>query len=317
MRLTCIYGPHQSSCHGLSLGLDPLLPPKRCPLDCALCPLSTPPKFARPLAACRLEDELSENSQALEAVQALYVWGSGDPLSSPALEEALAKAREALEGLARRPRLVLRTPMLLAGRLSGQLAGELDEVVVPLFGGVLEWSSMHRPPRGFDQALYRAALKKWNSEHGKLKFKVVLARTTGGGNYDDESLRDLVAFVRGIAEEIYLDTINRPVADRGARPVSQGVLKRAAELFESEGIRARICQPQRAPVRLRLTRLEERLWNHALRKPISTEEVMEIYGDMGPLALNNLRERGLVEQRPWEGKLFFFSLPAPRAPRQV
>jgi hypothetical protein len=89
------------------------------------------------------------------------------------------------------------------------------------------------------------------------------------------------------------------------KPVKGNVFKRIVELVEKEGFEPIICRQYEGSHIGVIDDSEEAVYNHVLRKPLSTDEIMVVYGLEGLKNAERLVSAGILDKKPWFDKVFF------------
>jgi len=304
-----VYGVHPSRCFGLTIGLDVLLPPKKCPLDCAWCPLGkTVDKTRTPIGQApnlsKIIEELRELYEQNPLIaKKIYVWGFGDPLLIGKMPDVVATLEA--ENLADKV-IVHTSGLLLPLHLSSRLFDQVDEVVIPF-----EWTSETRIGFGWEQTVsvstFLQILADFNKKYpGKIGLEITVFKFASSLTPSLDSLREIVNQAGRVGvEKVYLKTVNRHVNDR-IRSVSPGLIAEYAQIFEDNGIKPVICaESTNFEVGVRKQGLIRLVYNHILRKPLSFRELKTIYGDNGVISAENLVSMKKAVKTTWEREVYY------------
>ena len=223
-----VYGPVPSRRLGRSLGVD-LVPFKTCTYDCVYCQLGpTTHKTAT-------RERWVEPSRVLEQVRGrlasrpdvIALAGSGEPTLYAGLGEVI----EGIKAMADVPLVVITNGSLL-GRPDVQrdLAGA--DVVLPSLdaGDDASYRAVNRPHEslGFDELVEGMAAFS-ASFSGEIWLEVMLLDGVTGTGAMVEKFARLAARIG--PDRIQLNTVVRPPAEQGARPVSPESLEHFASAF--------------------------------------------------------------------------------------
>lgn len=304
-----IYGVHYSRCHGLTIGLDILLPPKKCPLDCKWCPIGKTVVKTRNLVEIdmRVIDELESikellNKQGLQ-LKNLYIWGFGDPLLNNRIISIIKDLKEEkmIENI-----IVHTSGLLFPKYYTTRLFDFVDEFVIPFAwtseGEIeIEWKNSISLSTFLDII---SDLSKKYPERVSLEITVFkLAGMTNPSIYEMNEIGSYMLKAR--PSRIYLKTVNRPVGER-TRSVTLKVLEEYASLLENLGLKTVICEDKLdTALNIQIPNLIRLLYNHILRKPLSHEEVKSIYGEKGVISAENLVAMGRAIKQTWEKKVYY------------
>jgi wyosine [tRNA(Phe)-imidazoG37] synthetase (radical SAM superfamily) len=225
-----VFGPVPSRRLGRSLGID-LVPLKTCTFDCVYCQLGrTTTKTLERKEYVPVGDVLGELRGALsEGPSPDYVTlsGSGEPTLHSGLEELVA----GIKSLTTVPLAVLTNGSLLSD--PDVRCGLQDaEVVIPsLDAGDDEiFRRVNRPHGDLSFARILEGLEAFRSEfRNAIWLEVFLLAGVTDSQARVGEIARLAA--RAGADRIQLNTVQRPPAEKGARPVPSGTLERLAALF--------------------------------------------------------------------------------------
>jgi len=306
-----VYGPHPTPCYGNAVVVDSLLPPKKCPYNCVFCPLGeTVIKTNKPgvyasveRVAGDFEEFLKDNGVVFEKV---LVWGFGDPLLNYQLPAILNSIKSILVEKNINAQLVVKTTGLNMGENWVFPLYEIaDEIVVPLSTPPSLWKVYSKPVEkyAFEKLIEKLASidKRYRA---KMSAELVVFKINSSGNFEEEVLHELVSVYSRIGfSKVYVTTLDRP-AHHGVKPVNQKVLEKIASKLIDEGLKAHVCSKKLVSSQVKITTLKW-LFNHVLRMPLSTMEVLGIYGEWGLAVLNQMVKNNLVSKISWEGQVFF------------
>ncbi len=308
-----IYGVHPSRCLGLSLGIDPLLPPKKCPYNCIYCPIGyTVNKTIDPkiyVSVERVNKELSEFIDANGCVfENVMIWGSGDPLLNYQTPLIIGRVKDVLREYNCESIISIRTTgYLLSMEWAIPLYSLVDYVIIPLDAAGDARRFINEPLDKARLSILINIIKEIPEEYRKkIFFEINLLRIDTFRNTDPSLLDELSAYIEKThVDKILLKTINRPSWRRGVKPVRGKLFERVREYLEEKGFTIRTCISREYKHIVLSGNVEELLFNHLLRKPLSTEEIRSIYGTIGVLFAEKLVKENIAEKIPWGTKLFF------------
>ncbi|QOR94194.1 radical SAM protein [Thermosphaera chiliense] len=303
------YGVHPSRCFGLTLGLDILLPPKKCPLDCSWCPLGktvdrTRTAKEQEVNLGKIVEELKELYEYIGTLaRKVYVWGFGDPL----LNRRISEAVKAVRAESQADKVIIHTSgLLLPQYYSSGLFEDVDEFVIPF-----EWASEIRLEFGWEPAVsittFLEILSEFNRRYpGKLGLEITVFKFAGSLTPSTESLREIAKQARRVgAERIYLKTINRFVSEK-IHSVNPRLISEYAEILEENGIKPVVCYGSvNFEPGIQKHGLIRLVYNHILRKPLSFRELRSIYGDNGVISAENLVTMKKAVKTAWEKEVYY------------
>ncbi len=313
MRIRSIYGIHLSRCYGRSLGVDPLLPPKKCIYNCIYCPMGkTIVHIAEPGPLVTPSTILS-GLESFEKINgcvydAVYIWGMGDPLLNHYTPVIVKALRKHVRSMGCGGRIIVRTTgYLLAEVWARPILLYVDEVVIPIDAGPELRRIINDPLRGHTLSRLAGITRGLPVKYRKkIVVEVNLLRSGAGSNAEPMIVEELIAYVKSAGvSRIYLKPINRPGPDPGLKPVKGRMIDRVRDMFLEEDLDPVVCRSRPSGEVALADNSEEAIFNHVLRKPLSTIEITRIYGEEGLVNAERLAEAGLLEKITWAGEVFF------------
>lgn len=301
------YGFTTDPCDDKVLALiDPILPPKKCLLSCAYCPIGCGVPVSRDYSlrvnTGLLEQHLSHRIELLEAGEAVFIWGMGDPLLVSNIDMLIGAVRELI---GEREIIVYSSGPSLSRLLGQKVLNDVGEIRTSL---ILLYDEINHglSPRG-----YIELLKLFTKEHGdKAVAEVVAYKSRHSYVPLLDGLRTALSKIDlGGFSRLRIRTLERPGCILDAKPVPERFLAQIKEAIEELGGRAIICKPvkQRSP-KVLVKNLINTLYNQLIRMPLRTDEIISIYGETGILVATNLLEHRHAEQVLWEGKIYYRGL---------
>lgn len=314
MRISPVYGPHPSRCLGISLGVDPVNFTRRCYMACALCHSRYWPLVSPHYNSGEILNAVKERAVSLKP-SSILVGGSSDPILYDESVELVKGLRESVEEAGLGAKIAFRT-LGYFHRALGEILRSVDLVLIPVFVADSDWLSLYNPAIQVNKSDYYERVKKlvedYKEHKNKIVFEVVLAKRTSEQEVAERAEEALVFLEKIRAHSVFIKTLDRPPRDERYRPVTAKFIERLVEHFVERGLSASAC-PARPPVAVKgLGRAQEEVFNHVLRKPLSTQEIAKLYGDLGVTAAEALVRRGVLTKVLWERTLFF--APSPPKP---
>lgn len=308
--LSHTYGVYRSSLYGRVLLVDPLMPPRKCPLDCVVCPLGRPQRLTgesrlQGPPAAKIFKDLEENMPKGLDPDSLMIWGFGDPLLLNNIVETLKELTHLMREIGLDARILIHTSLLQGGLLEG-VSSVVDSLLIPyLWYGddkqVLGWP----PSKQF--SAYIELLKHYNKLHeGLVKVELYVFRL-GSTHYPSADQLDeaLLYITRAGIENIVVKPLDRPPSSYTAKPPIQSYVDMVVEKLTESGIKSAVESSLQFDEPLEWNKVAARLFNQLLRMPLTYDEIRSIYGELGVLALSNMVSRGKVTLIHWGGKLFY------------
>ena len=305
-----VYGPVASRRLGFSLGVD-IIPFKTCSLDCVYCQLGSAGKATiRRGSWFPPEEILAQIKAALGSGQRIDVItfsGSGEPT----LSRDIGRLIRAIKRMTRVPVAVLTNGTLLTRKdVRRDLAAA--DIVVPSLDAVTAaaFRRVNRPHASLDNRKIIDGLVRFRDEFaGELRLEVMVVK---GVNDSPASIRALKAAVARIRpDRIELNTVVRPPAEPGARPLGAAALaKIRAELGPKAEIVASFAGQEQAPAS---GGLEPAILATVGRRPQTAADIAAALGrhrDEVLKTLASLLARRRVRKTVHGGRTYFAGRPA-------
>jgi len=313
VKIRTVYGPHPSMCFGLSLGIDPILPPKRCIYNCIYCPMgrtisqvSTPSIIVTPERVKEdLEEFIATNGCIFENIM---IWGMGDPLLNYHTPLIAKTVRETVQEHGCSAKIVVRTTGFHLGEeWVRPLYDFVDEIIIPVDSAGDERKIINDPIQGY--GIYRLAniIKRIPRFYKKkVAVEINLLRHNGDGNCSPSLIHEIISILNMMnTKKVYLKTVSRPGSSDSIKPVRGRTFTKIMELLVNNGYNVVTCTNIKRINVFYAGDTREALLNHLLRKPLSSEEIMLIYGNEGLVEAERMVEAGYLVKKPWGEKVFF------------
>ena len=230
-----LFGPVNSRRLGRSLGID-LFREKICNLNCVYCevgPTNVPVNRRGRYSPTReILAEITEFCAAphrLAAVDVLTVTAKGEPT----LHLDLGVILRHIKSLTDKPVAVLTNGTTLADDEVRE-ALQLADIVVPSLDAVRaeSFSKVDRPARGLTVEAIINGLRDFSRAYrGRLWLEILLVRDINAADADIDALLPVLTTLR--LDRIQLNTVVRPPADPGARPVAEARLAEIARRLQA------------------------------------------------------------------------------------
>ncbi|RLG81197.1 MAG: radical SAM protein [Thermoprotei archaeon] len=312
IELKTVYGPHPSRCFGLSLGIDPLMPPKRCPYDCIYCPLGrTVIRTTQPSLLVKPESVLNDLKKFIEengiVFEAITIWGLGDPLLNYNIALLVNSVREVLrEYECNVPIIVRTTGFNIGSSWIKPLLPLVDYIVIPVdLPSTLRKIYINPAPNLKFTDIVSSVRSIDKAYRDKFIVEVNLFRFENFTNATAIILNELIADIKSLhIDKVLIKTVNRVPKDRRVKPVRGKLINKVVEGFTEEGFSVDMCK-DRNYGKITLVNIELGLINHLARKPLKTSEIHYLYGPRGVALAEDLVRRGLAEKINWEKAVYF------------
>ena len=230
-----LFGPVNSRRLGRSLGID-LFREKICNLNCVYCevgPTTVPVNRRGRYSPTReILAEITEFCAAphrLAAVDVLTVTAKGEPT----LHLDLGVILRHIKSLTDKPVAVLTNGTTLTDDEVRE-ALQLADIVVPSLDAVRaeSFSKVDRPARGLTVEAIINGLRDFSRAYrGRLWLEILLVRDINDADADIDALLPVLTTLR--LDRIQLNTVVRPPADPGARPVAEARLAEIARRLQA------------------------------------------------------------------------------------
>ncbi len=230
-----LFGPVNSRRLGRSLGID-LFREKICNLNCVYCEVgpTTVPANRRGLYSPTREilaeiTEFCADPHRLAAVDVLTVTAKGEPT----LHLDLGVILRHIKSLTDKPVAVLTNGTTLADDEVREALQPAD-IVVPSLDAVRaeSFSKVDRPARGLTVEAIINGLRDFSRAYrGRLWLEILLVRDINDADADIDALLPVLTTLR--LDRIQLNTVVRPPADPGARPVAEARLAEIARRLQA------------------------------------------------------------------------------------
>ncbi|MGB3091808.1 MAG: radical SAM protein [Candidatus Zixiibacteriota bacterium] len=226
-----VYGPVPSRRLGISLGVD-VVPYKNCSYDCIYCQLgkttnhSIQRKSFVPIDSVisDVKKVLNENSD----IDYITFSGSGEPTLNQDICEMITRVKS----FTQIPVAVLTNGSLLWDRRVREDVTRAD-LVVPSVDAVSEdiFQKVNGPVEGLDVKKVLDGIREFCKDYrGKVYLEIMLVKDV---NDSEEEIRRINQFVGELnVDRIQLNTVIRPPADPGARPLDRQELLKIKALFD-------------------------------------------------------------------------------------
>jgi len=305
-----VYGPVASRRLGFSLGVD-IIPFKTCTLDCVYCQLgSTGKTTVRRGSWFPPEDILDQIKQAVGSGQRIDVItfsGSGEPT----LSRDIGRLIRAVKAMTPIPVAVLTNATLLTRKDVRRDLSAAD-IVVPSLDAVpaAGFRRVNRPHASLENRKLIDGLVRFRAEFsGEIRLEVMLVKGVNDSPAHIRALKGAIARIR--PDRIELNTVVRPPAEQGARPLSPAALARIrTALGPKAEIVASFATRKQAPA---AGALESAILATVGRRPQTAADVSAALGrhrDEVLKSLTSLLGRHRVRKLVHGGQTYFTKRPA-------
>ncbi len=316
--MSVVYGPVPSWRLGNSLGIDPILPPKRCTYDCIYCQLGPTKEKITTLEKVEVTPSIVRahlrrklRTLDLDDIDYITLSGSGEPTLNPLLGEIILVIREETKG---RVPIAILTNASLLWRPEVRKALRKVDLVVAKVDAVDEdlYIKINRPHAALSLGVVLKGIELFRREfQGKLAAQVMLLKKDNLKNITPRHIAKLRKVLSSIQfDEIQLNTPLRPPADPKVLPLSHHEINQIAKELASLGI------PILTPFTPRAIRkvhelsdtIEEEILDLLRRRPSDVDSLARILPfseEEIKRALNVLMAKRLVDRITYRGRVFY------------
>lgn len=289
-----VFGPVPSRRLGLSLGVD-LLWPKTCTLDCLYCELGLTTRLTKERGRFRQAGAVLAQVEARLAELAtppdfITLAGSGEPTLHLDLGLVLGRLRQSSPA-----RLAVLTNATLVDDPQVRRDLGLADVIVPSLDAVSPavFRRLNRPAPGLDiGAIVQGLIELRRGFAGQMWLEVLLV---AGVNDTPQELAGLMAAAASIApDKVQINTVVRPPAVAGVRPVEHARLEEIAQAFP---VPAEVIAPPRGQALGDRGAIAEQVVEMTRRRPCTQADIAA----MGGLSLQ--QAQGLLDDLLAQGRL--------------
>jgi wyosine [tRNA(Phe)-imidazoG37] synthetase (radical SAM superfamily) len=300
-----VFGPVPSRRLGLSLGVD-LIPPKTCTFDCLYC------QVGRTTAVSLIPEEHVPVAAVVEELKrklldrrpdVVTLAGSGEPC----LHSGFGRIISAAKDMADIPVALLTNGSLFwKGEVRKRALGA--DIIMPTLTSAREttFRTIHRPHPELSLDRIVSGLRLLRREYkGRIFLEIVFL---AGINDTDEEVSALKGLVAGISpEKIQLNTVVRPPADAGARPLDR---KRLEDIKVFLGGKAEIVAELPRKSTTEGAKGAEGVLDMLTRRPMRQSDVETALGlDAEEVAdlLKGLMIKGYVGRKNHSGEIYYLA----------
>jgi len=321
IQLLHVYGFYFSNIIGNVVLADPLLPPKKCPLDCISCPLGVTKRFEREVEQrVDVNSIISELQEIVEVfkqiflnIDAIYMWGFGDPLVLSNLNSVVKAVSQFVNDRGLKTKILLHASSVNIGRLvkHREILDYVDDVIIPYM-----WYGEDKVSLGWNLEhnfnLFLEMMKSVNMlNKNKITVELHVFRIGDLIYPDQHHLAETIAHLRNTKiENIVIKRVDRPSEGHVLKPAPEGYVNRVKEELINSGFRVSVDVFTPIKRRIAWRNTITALYNYIVRIPLKYSEIKEMYGDLGVEALNNLIAKNLAVRRAWSGNIYFKGLVA-------
>jgi wyosine [tRNA(Phe)-imidazoG37] synthetase (radical SAM superfamily) len=316
VRRNFVFGPVPSRRLGISLGVD-VIPPKTCTLDCIYCEAGRTRRTTIRRCAYVPAAEVVRQVGAALRKGGRVDWITFSGCGEPTLHSGLGEMIRAVKRMTRIPVAVLTSGTLLSDPHVRRALNDADLVVPNLdAGSPCVFRRINRPHPSLRLSRVAEGIARFRRRFsGRLWLEVVLLKGVNDSPRELARIAALAARIR--PERIQLNTVVRPPAHPGAKPLDAGGL-RAARLVLSKAlgdIPVEIVAGFRGSGGARRRGgIGRAILEYLARRPATARNLAEGLGVRpGELAkpLARLAAAGAVEKTSFGGKKYYRAADAP------
>jgi len=310
---TLIFGPVRSRRLGRSLGIE-MVPRKICSMNCIYCEvgkttnLTIERKDYYPWEL--IEKSIFQAKELEDNFDVLTFTGSGEPSLNVHFEKAILLAKKIIK----KPIAVLTNATLLHIPSVRSALAEVDIVLPSLDAGTSEtFKKINHPHPEIELKTIIENLKALREEmKGEMWLEILLVE---GINDSEEELKALKSAINYInPHKVQLNTVVRPPAFEGTKPVSFEKLKKIAQFLGDKAeiivSKERLDKAKETFKDLEKEKIKKEILNYIKRRPSTLEELslaLKIEKEKIKNVLEEFISEGLAKEKLHEGERFFFA----------
>jgi len=301
-----LFGPVPSRRLGFSLGID-VIPVKTCTLNCVYCQLGPTTELTlerKPyVPAETIIAEVTKLLQKKPRIDFLTFSGSGEPT----LNSDLGKMIRDLKKITSIPVAVLTNGSLLYQKEMRQDLMEAD-VVVPSLDAVSEkiFQAVNRPHPNLKPEVMIEGLRKFSREYpGKIWLEVMLVKDVNDVPEELKRIREVIESIR--VDNVQLNTVVRPPAEKGIQFLNRQEMEAAAEIIDSD---CEIIAEFTGKVPGSFQANEELIVSTLKRRPLTLKDIVLVTGchpNEIVKVLGGLTKKGVIKNQ-WIGGKEYYSV---------
>ena len=303
--MSIVFGPVPSRRLGLSLGVD-LVPPKTCSYDCLYCEAGkTLCKTLKRFPFVTVSQVMDELGRGLHArtPDTITLAGSGEPTLHSEIGEIIASIKKMTDV---KVALLTNGSLFWAEEVRKGVLGA--DIIMPTLtsGKQGTFERIHRPHPGLSLKKIIEGLRDLRQIYsGQYLLEVFLLEGLNDSAEELETLRGLIQDIR--PDRVQLNTVVRPPAHEGARPLDRDRLLHLKDFFGSTA--EVIVDAQTRNVRRRAEdTLKGDLLNMMRRRPLRVPDIahaMAFSMEEAERLVADLMERGTVCSRPVGEEVYY------------
>jgi len=319
IQLLHVYGFYSSNISGSVVLVDPLLPPKKCPLDCISCPLGVTKRFEREVEQrVNVDSLISELQEVIEAfkraslnVNTVYIWGFGDPLVLNNVESTLKAVEHFISNYGLKTKIHLHASSVNIDKLAKykKILEYVDMVIVPYM-----WYGEDKVSLGWNiEHSFNLVLEKMKHisvlNRDKIAIELHIFRIADLTYPDQSHLAETITHLRNTRiENVVVKRVDRPSEGHVLKPASESYIIKVEEELINAGFKVNVdvFTPIKRRIAWKSTIIG--LYNYIARIPLKYSEIRDMYGDLGVEALHNLIGKKLAVRISWGGSIYFKGL---------
>ncbi len=240
----------------------------------------------------------------------IMIWGMGDPLLNFHTPLIIEKIREILPDYGCSNQIVLRTTgYLLREKWVQPIFSKVDCVLIPLDVIGKHRETLVEPIEKARISFLKTVIRSFpRYARRKILAEINLFRNEWFNPGETQYLLELAATLKNIGiAKVLLKSINRPGRTTGIKPLRGKQIDKARKILEEEDLEVKICSSKPDQNILLAGDIEEQVYNHVLRKPLSVKEIIKVYGNNGIVGAERLVEQGRLEKINWSSEIYFIA----------
>jgi len=321
LKVDFFYGIYPSSVHGNLFLIDPLLPPKKCPLHCATCPLITnlEPRETKKVdldaPIMNIMNSIKKHLPFETKINGFLLWGYGDPLLLGNIYELLIALRALLIEHGLQVKIYVHSSLIPLVESCSQenskctimksVVEQVDGFITPFL-----WYSVDKYMLGWPQETslthYAGAIRRvFENNYGKLNIELHAFKLHEHLYPELHDLEEVVIVLKHMrSKSIVVKPIDRPTVNQYLKPTPESHVARIVDYLENEGFKTRV-EKFNPPQNIPWKEPSNILYNYTLRIPLKYSEIRSLFSEIGLIALDNLVTKKYITKTTWAGEVFF------------
>ncbi|PMP68940.1 MAG: radical SAM protein [Thermodesulfobacterium geofontis] len=310
---TLLFGPVKSRRLGRSLGIE-MVPKKVCTMNCIYCEIGKTTNLTLERKEYYswdlIESSIFEAKEKEDTFDVFTFTGNGEPTLNIHFERAIKLAKKVIK----KPIAVLTNATLLDIPSVRETLAEVDIVLPSLDAGNHQtFKKINQPHPKIELKNIIENLKKLREEmKGEMWIEILFVEGVNDSEEELIALKSAIEYIN--PHKIQLNTVVRPPAFKGVKPLSFEKLKKIADFLgkKAEVIisKERLEKAKETFKTLEKEELKERILEYLKRRPSPIEELssaFKVEKEIIEEILKKFISEGKIKEKIHEGKKFFLA----------